>query len=61
MGNLERGGESKHNRFPRPAPDVAFLLLNGEMSGSEVAAEQVCAADEGDRCSGTVGRRLAGV
>ena len=30
----KRGGESKHNRLPAPALDVAFLLPNGEVSWS---------------------------
>ena len=30
----KRGGESKHNRLPSPALDVAFLLPDGEMSWS---------------------------
>ena len=30
----KRGGESKHNRLPTPALDVAFLLPNGEVSWS---------------------------
>ena len=27
----KRGGESKHNRFPSPALDVAFLLADGSV------------------------------
>ena len=30
----KRGGESKHNRLPCPALDVAFLLADGEVSWS---------------------------
>ena len=30
----KRGGESKHNRLPCPALDVAFLLPDGEVSWS---------------------------
>ncbi|GAA4356040.1 hypothetical protein GCM10023185_19450 [Hymenobacter saemangeumensis] len=30
----KRGGESKHNRLPCPALDVAFLLADGSMSWS---------------------------
>ena len=30
----KRGGESKHNRLPAQALDVAFLLSNGEVSWS---------------------------
>ena len=30
----KRGGESKHNRLPAPALDVAFLLPDGEVSWS---------------------------
>ncbi|GAA4054097.1 hypothetical protein GCM10022409_46430 [Hymenobacter glaciei] len=30
----KRGGESKHNRLPAPALDVAFLLADGEVSWS---------------------------
>ena len=30
----KRGGESKHNRLPAPALDVAFLLPNGKVSWS---------------------------
>ena len=30
----KRGGESKHNKLPTPALDVAFLLADGEVSWS---------------------------
>ena len=30
----KRGGESKHNRLPAPALDVAFLLVDGSVSWS---------------------------
>ncbi|WP_234988694.1 M15 family metallopeptidase [Hymenobacter daecheongensis] len=30
----KRGGESKHNKLPTPALDVAFILPDGEVSWS---------------------------
>ena len=55
----KRGGESKHNRLPCFGRGVSAAGWVGVVVGA--AAEQVCAAGEGGRCAGAVGRRLAGI